>query len=135
MKTITILFLLLPIFAFSQSKVEDIQTIKTANSTIDLGLITDPTGLELISEEGKNGWRLIGFTGNIFIGYQAAYNDNTDNKLYIENSNSATPLIYGVFDNDLIKINGDLTVTGKVIFTNSSSSLSATATGTQGEIV
>ena len=73
MKTITILFLLLPIFAFSQSKVEDIQTVKTANSIISLELITEPTGLELISEEGNEGWRLIGVNPDLYgtIGNQA----------------------------------------------------------------
>ena len=84
MKTITILFLLLPIFAFSQSKVEDIQTIKTANSIIGVELITDPTGLELISEEGNDGWRLIGANPDLYgsIGNQAidlSINNNSKN--------------------------------------------------------
>ena len=84
MKTIIILFLLLPIFAFSQSKVEDIQTIKTANSTSSLIKITEPTGLELISEEGNDGWRLIGFNPNLYgtIGNQAvdlSINNNSKN--------------------------------------------------------
>jgi len=42
----------------------------------------------------------------------AGLNDTTDNKLYIENSQSSNPLIYGEFDNDLVRINGDLEVTG-----------------------
>jgi len=45
-------------------------------------------------------------SNNIAIGYQAGYSETGSNKLYIENSNSATPLIYGEFDNDLIRING-----------------------------
>lgn len=45
-------------------------------------------------------------SGNVAIGYQAGYNEAGSNKLYIENSNSATPLIYGEFDNDIVKING-----------------------------
>lgn len=53
-------------------------------------------------------------TGNIHIGYQAGYNDTTDNKLYIENSASLTPLIWGDFDNDSVRINGDLVVTGSL---------------------
>lgn len=47
---------------------------------------------------------------NIAIGFQAAYNETGSNKLYIENSNSATPLIYGEFDNDLLKIHGNIKV-------------------------
>ena len=44
-------------------------------------------------------------SGNILIGYQAGYYNNTSNRLYIENSNSSSPLIYGEFDNDRIGIN------------------------------
>lgn len=47
-------------------------------------------------------------SGNVAIGYQAGYNETGSNKLYIENSNSATPLIYGEFDNDLVRIHGQL---------------------------
>ena len=42
---------------------------------------------------------------NIAIGYQAGYNETGSNKLIIENSNSITPLIYGEFDNDIIRTN------------------------------
>jgi uncharacterized protein (TIGR02145 family) len=47
-------------------------------------------------------------SGNIFLGYQAGYNEIGDNKLYIENSNSSSPLIYGEFDNNIVQINGRL---------------------------
>jgi uncharacterized protein (TIGR02145 family) len=47
-------------------------------------------------------------SGNIFIGYNAGYYDTTDNKLYIENSSSSSPLIYGEFDNDILAVNGSL---------------------------
>jgi trimeric autotransporter adhesin len=53
-------------------------------------------------------------SGNIFLGYRAGYNETSDNKLYIENSNSASPLIYGDFANDSVKINGHLTVTNGI---------------------
>ena len=49
-------------------------------------------------------------SNNVFIGYQAGYNETGDNKLYIENSSSSTPLIYGEFDNDLLRINGTLNI-------------------------
>lgn len=49
-------------------------------------------------------------SGNIALGYQAGYNELGSNRLYIENSNSATPLIYGEFDNDLARINGNFRV-------------------------
>ena len=47
-------------------------------------------------------------SGNIFIGNEAGMNATGDNKLYIANSRTTTPLIYGEFDNQLLKINGYL---------------------------
>ncbi len=46
--------------------------------------------------------------GCIAIGSQAGYNETGSNKLYIENSSSSSPLIYGEFDNDMVRINGML---------------------------
>lgn len=48
--------------------------------------------------------------GNVVIGYAAAISQITteDNILWIENTAGSTPLIYGEFDNDLVKIGGDL---------------------------
>lgn len=48
---------------------------------------------------------------NIMIGYLAGYSETGSYKLYIENTNSATPLIYGDFANDSIRINGKLSAT------------------------
>ena len=45
---------------------------------------------------------------SVFIGYRAGYNETGSNKLYIDNSDTDTPLIYGEFDNDLVKIHGEL---------------------------
>lgn len=47
-------------------------------------------------------------SGNLFIGRNAGADDTTSNKLYIDNSNTSSPLIYGEFDNDIVEINGDL---------------------------
>lgn len=49
-------------------------------------------------------------SGNIFIGYQAGADATGSDQLYIENSNSASPLIYGDFTNDYVNINGRLGV-------------------------
>lgn len=46
-------------------------------------------------------------SGNIFLGYEAGENETGSNKLYIENSNSTTPLIYGEFDNNKLRFNAD----------------------------
>ena len=47
---------------------------------------------------------------NVFLGYLAGLNETGDHKLYIENSTSSSPLIYGEFDNDIVGINGNLGV-------------------------
>ncbi len=45
---------------------------------------------------------------NVFIGYMAGYNEIGDDKLYIENSNSSSPLIGGDFADDEIYLNGNV---------------------------
>lgn len=45
-------------------------------------------------------------SGNVFLGDQAGINEKGSNKLYISNSSTTTPLIYGEFDNGKIDING-----------------------------
>jgi hypothetical protein len=48
---------------------------------------------------------------NVFLGSYAGYNETGSHKLYIENSDSSSPLIYGEFDNDRVTINGTFNVT------------------------
>ena len=50
-------------------------------------------------------------SNSVFLGNNAGYNETGSNRLYIDNSNTASPLIYGEFDNDLLKVNGNLQVT------------------------
>ncbi len=49
-------------------------------------------------------------SGNVFLGYQAGYWETGSNKLYIANSNTSNPLIYGDFSTNQLKVNGDLEV-------------------------
>jgi hypothetical protein len=51
------------------------------------------------------------YSGNVLLGHEAGRNINDSNRLYIENSDSNTPLIYGEFDNNLIRINGRQEIT------------------------
>ncbi|MEM7551343.1 MAG: hypothetical protein AAF363_16805 [Bacteroidota bacterium] len=44
-------------------------------------------------------------SGNIMIGYHAGYSETGSNKLYIDNSSTSTPLIWGDFSNNYIGIN------------------------------
>jgi len=52
--------------------------------------------------------------GSVFIGYQAGKAEADSNKLYIDNSDTTAPLIYGDFTEDSISINGSLTVNGLI---------------------
>jgi len=47
-------------------------------------------------------------SGNVFIGYQTGYSETGSNKLYIDNSNTGSPLIYGDFSSNVLTINGGL---------------------------
>lgn len=51
-------------------------------------------------------------SGNVFLGYNAGYSETGSDKLYIANSSTSSPLIYGDFGLNNLTINGDLTVTG-----------------------
>lgn len=51
-------------------------------------------------------------SGNVFIGKEAGKNEISNNKLYIDNSPTSMPLIYGNFTTDELTINGDLDITG-----------------------
>ncbi|MEZ4966500.1 MAG: tail fiber protein [Saprospiraceae bacterium] len=53
---------------------------------------------------------------NIFLGYQAGRNSSGSDKLYIENSESEFPLLYGEFDNDLLRVNGTLNINNAFSF-------------------
>lgn len=53
--------------------------------------------------------------GNVFLGYQAGYSETGNNKLYIDNSNTASPLIYGDFTTNEVVFNNTIDVTGRMI--------------------
>ena len=55
---------------------------------------------------------------NVFLGYLAGYYETGSSKLYISNSDTDYPLIYGEFDNQYLEVNGDLGVTGKITIDN-----------------
>jgi len=45
---------------------------------------------------------------NVFIGYKAGYTETGSGKLYIDNSSTTSPLLYGDFAADVVGINGDV---------------------------
>ncbi len=54
------------------------------------------------------GYSAVTGSSNVFIGYQAGYNETNSNRLYISNSNTTTPLVYGNFSNKSLTINDSL---------------------------
>jgi len=75
-----------------------------------------------IGYEAGKGTALHSKNGNVFIGYQAGYYETGHYKLYINNSSSAQPLIYGEFDNYLLSVFGNLGV-GTRLFGNGTRTL------------
>jgi len=53
---------------------------------------------------------------NVFIGSEAGANETGSNKLFIDNSDTSTPLIYGDFTNDSVKIFSHLNINNKYTF-------------------
>ncbi len=53
--------------------------------------------------------------GNVFLGYSAGKNELGSNKLYIDNSDTATPLIYGDFSTDDLTFNGDVHISAGLL--------------------
>jgi len=62
----------------------------------------------IVGQEAGNG--NISGSSNVFLGYQAGFNETGSNKLYIDNTNTTTPLIYGDFANDSLKVYGTLSI-------------------------
>jgi len=47
-------------------------------------------------------------SANVFLGYRAGYHETGSDKLYIDNSDTSNPLIYGDFANNMLTINGNM---------------------------
>jgi hypothetical protein len=87
----------------------------TGSNNIALGYQAgeyNSTGSNNVNLGHQAGYSNTSGSGNVFIGYQAGYSETGSNKLYIDNSNTSSPLIYGDFDANSVTINGDATVTG-----------------------
>lgn len=75
----------------------------------------------------RAGYRNVSGDSNVIIGFNAGYSETGSHKLYVANSASTSPLIYGEFDNDLLRINGTLNINNKYSF--------PTYDGTNGEVM
>jgi len=89
---------------------------RSASNNVAIGygaLEQDSTGNNNIAIGRNAGQNIESGANNIFIGYYAAQNiDSTASDiLYIENSSSTTPLIYGNFSKDSLGFNGSISAT------------------------
>jgi hypothetical protein len=80
-----------------------------------------------------SGYKSLG-SGNVNIGSYAGYHNTSSNKLYIDNSTTSTPLIYGDFATNRLGINNNnpnshLDVNGSMIVDNQASSHSSIRIG------
>jgi uncharacterized protein (TIGR02145 family) len=79
-------------------------------------MIGRTAGMENILGEGnvfigeQSGRQASDGSGNVFIGREAGYGELNSNKLYIANTRTNAPLVYGEFDNNLLQVNGTLKV-------------------------
>ena len=62
-------------------------------------------------EAGKNA---LYANNNVFIGYKAGYHELESDRLVISNSESSTPLVYGLFMSNDFRINGNIQYTGSI---------------------
>ncbi|MFN8281893.1 MAG: hypothetical protein U0U67_01675 [Chitinophagales bacterium] len=82
-------------------------TTGSGNIAVGEGALHDKTsGDNNVVVGNSAGYNNLNGSDNIFLGKQAGYNETGSNKLYIENSSSTTPLIYGDFSTDQINVNG-----------------------------
>ncbi len=76
---------------------------------------------------------------NVFLGYSAGSNELGSNKLYIDNSSTTAPLIWGDFSLNQLRVNGSLRVTSlagagnRMVIANANGDLSATALPTDNQ--
>ena len=69
--------------------------------------VADQTGANNTYIGNYSGYKNVSGTGNVFIGFQSGYNTRVSNRLQISNT-SADSLIYGEFDNKVVRINNKL---------------------------
>ncbi|MEM9337745.1 MAG: hypothetical protein AAGA66_03395 [Bacteroidota bacterium] len=81
----------------------------TGSSNIFLGSyagISNSSGSQNLFIGNSSGFSNATGSGNVFLGYTAGYNETGSNKLYIDNSSTSNPLIWGDFASNIVNING-----------------------------
>ena len=83
----------------------------TGNANTFIGTLTGESNVNGSGNTflGRNaGHQNISGGGNVFLGSYAGYYETGSNKLYIDNTSTSYPLIYGELDNNIVKIHGEL---------------------------
>lgn len=65
-----------------------------------------------IGYQAGSGPSFHGKSGNVFIGYRAGYGETDNNKLFIDNSGTSSPLIEGDFAADILEVHGSFLAHG-----------------------
>lgn len=95
--------------AFGSAALENNQTGDN-NVAIGAATLGKTNGSRNTSIGDLSGYENLTGSDNVFLGFKAGKNETGSNKLYIENSDSPTPLIGGDFSTDEVVINGHLGV-------------------------
>ena len=95
--------------ALGSSSLQNNTTGTLNNAFGTSALFTNVSGSNNVAFGHQAGYLSTG-NRNVFLGYQSGYNETGSDKLYIANSNTANPLIYGDFASSLLKVNGTLNV-------------------------
>ena len=94
--------------AIGQKSMYDGSSVPTGSNNVAIGseALKAAVGADQNICLGTNsGYALVSGDANVMIGYESGKSETGSNKLYIENSNSTSPLIYGEFDNDKVQVN------------------------------
>lgn len=88
-------------------------TNSSGNNNVAYGnqaLRSNLTGSSNVALGTGSGYSNSNGNGNVFLGNWAGFSETGSNRLYIANSNTSYPLLYGEFDNGLLKVNGKLAI-------------------------
>ncbi|NND62774.1 MAG: hypothetical protein HKN48_06225, partial [Flavobacteriaceae bacterium] len=89
-------------------------TISTGSLNTGIGRsagfnVTGSNNVFLGYQAGYNGTSRA-LSGSVFIGNQAGFGVTTSNRLYLDNSSTSSPLIYGEFDTNVLRTNGEFQI-------------------------
>ncbi|MFD2540765.1 hypothetical protein ACFSSB_00425 [Lacinutrix gracilariae] len=104
--------------ANAANKIDDLLDGKSDDSSLFLGL---EAGINDNATSNRNiglGYQALASNiageGNVALGYRAGFNETGSDKLYIDNTDTNNPLIYGDFNTDKLTLNGDVNITGNL---------------------